>query len=124
MALRRDAATATADATEATPPVPPDRRGGRRRGAGRPPRDPAARAAWEAKQQDRRTAEGRPPKPERRGGHRPNSGRRKGDTSRANETALELAGRWMQEQQTMAARWRREMRAWITRNQQTRDAGQ
>ena len=70
-------------------------------------------------------AEGKPPKPKRRrGGSRPNGGRRKGDTARANETALELAGRWMQEQQTMAARWRREMRAWVTRNKLAQEAGQ
>jgi hypothetical protein len=114
LALRR---SAPAVAPEAPPSMQPDRRGGRRPGAGRPPRDAAARSAWEAKQAARRTAEGKPPKPkDTRGGARLNGGRRKGDTARANETALELARRWMQEQQTMAARWRREMRAWITRN--------
>lgn len=110
----------TADTTE-TPP--PDRRGGHRPGAGRPPRDPAARSAWEAKQASRRTAEGRPAKPERRGGFRFNSGRRKGDGARANETAMELAARHVQELATVTARFRREQRAWITRNKQTREVG-
>jgi hypothetical protein len=114
MALRRDAALA--DTPEAVQPMQPDRRGGRRQGAGRPPRDPAARAAWEAQQDARRAAEGKPPKPEHRGGYRPNSGRRRGDGARANETGLTMAARWMREQQTMTSRWRREMRAWIARN--------
>jgi hypothetical protein len=128
MALRRAAAPAPKPAPavpEALPPVQLDRRGGRRPGAGRPPRDAATRSAWEAAQASRRAVEGKPPKPkDTRGGPRLNAGRRKGDTARANETALELAGRWMQEQATMAARWRREMRAWVTRNKLAREVGQ
>lgn len=100
---------------------PPDHRGGRRPGAGRPPRDPAARASWEAAQADRRVSEGRP---ERRGGYRPNAGRRKGDAARANETAAELAARHVQEAATLVARHRRELRAFVTRSKLTREAGQ
>jgi hypothetical protein len=88
--------------------------------SGGPPRDPAARAAYDAAKAAR-TAD--PNRQERRGGYRPNGGRRKGDKARVSETAIELAERHIQELATLTARYRREMRAFVARNKKTQKAG-
>jgi hypothetical protein len=126
MAMRRTAAAnVPAVSREDTPPamlpIQRDHRGGKRQGAGRPPRDPAAREAWEAAQAARRVAVAiEPPVKLRRGGARPNGGRRKGTVqARASETALAMAARHLTEVATLVARHRREMRAWITRSKLT-----